>query len=95
MYSLLDPSRRVALTLHIDGESVASVNCQTYRSDVASAGHPASEGRVPVRRFPSPRQVIRAKGQCMAGLGGADPVERGMPGSMANAIGITSGAGGR
>ena len=43
----------------------------------------------------SPHGVIRAKCQCMAGLGGADPVGPGMLGSMGSPVSITSGAGGR
>ena len=42
-----------------------------------------------------PHEVIRAKCQCTAGLGGADPVGSGMPGSMSGAMSTTSGAGGR
>ncbi len=43
----------------------------------------------------SPHGVIRAKCQCIAGLGGADPVGPGRLGGISGAISTTSGAGGR
>ncbi len=42
-YNILRPSKHASLTLFIDDEQMASVNCQTYRSDVLNAGHPAAE----------------------------------------------------